>query len=341
MTCSRSTARSPSSPAARPAGPPVRGDAGAAGPLSRCSTSSAGGRPARVARCGRTSLIARRRRDRSGGRRSRDRRSRRAVRRADHPRQQRRPGLVAGRRRRSRPARSRTIPKSAWDAMIDSHLKSALFVSQAFIAAVPRARGAAPTAASSTSRRPTASCRPISRSTSIGARGGATYFKPVGYSVAKSGVLNFTRWLAEYGAPLGIRVNTLVPGGVRRPATRRSSSPSTRSARRSAAWPTRRRLQRRRAVPRLARLGLHDRRHARRRRRLDGAMNGAESESDEFEDSRTQMGEKDHSDRALAGDDALSYVPREAIRAVRERRSPIRSRARRCSPTSAASTRCT
>ena len=44
---------------------------------------------------------------------------------------------------------------------------------------------------------------------------GQVYFKPVGYSVAKSGVLNFTRWLAEYGAPLGIRANTLVPGGVR------------------------------------------------------------------------------------------------------------------------------
>jgi NAD(P)-dependent dehydrogenase (short-subunit alcohol dehydrogenase family) len=41
------------------------------------------------------------------------------------------------------------------------------------------------------------------------------YFKPVGYSVAKSGMLNFTRWLAEYCAPFGIRVNTLVPGGVR------------------------------------------------------------------------------------------------------------------------------
>ena len=41
------------------------------------------------------------------------------------------------------------------------------------------------------------------------------FVKPVGYSVAKSGVLNFTRWLAEYGAPLGIRANTLVPGGVR------------------------------------------------------------------------------------------------------------------------------
>ena len=34
----------------------------------------------------------------------------------------------------------------------------------------------------------------------------------------------------------------------------------------------RRRLQRRDRVPRLARVGLHDGRHARRRRRLDGAM---------------------------------------------------------------------
>src|SRR5262249_17274146 len=44
---------------------------------------------------------------------------------------------------------------------------------------------------------------------------GGEYFKPIGYSVAKSGVLNFTRWLAEHCAPLGIRVDTLVPGGVR------------------------------------------------------------------------------------------------------------------------------
>jgi NAD(P)-dependent dehydrogenase (short-subunit alcohol dehydrogenase family) len=46
-------------------------------------------------------------------------------------------------------------------------------------------------------------------------QGGAEFYKPVGYSVAKSGMLNFTRWLAEYGAPFGVRVNTLVPGGVR------------------------------------------------------------------------------------------------------------------------------
>jgi NAD(P)-dependent dehydrogenase (short-subunit alcohol dehydrogenase family) len=47
---------------------------------------------------------------------------------------------------------------------------------------------------------------------------GSEFFKPIGYSVAKSGMLNFTRWLAEYCAPFGVRVNTLVPGGVKEAA---------------------------------------------------------------------------------------------------------------------------
>ncbi len=104
-------------------------------------------------------------------------------------------------------------PESAWDAMIESHLKSALVVSQSF---VERFRSAGASAGSIINVSSTYGV--VSPDQSVydyRRRDGAEYFKPVGYSVAKSGVLNFTRWLAEYCAPIGIRVNTLVPGGVR------------------------------------------------------------------------------------------------------------------------------
>jgi NAD(P)-dependent dehydrogenase (short-subunit alcohol dehydrogenase family) len=104
-------------------------------------------------------------------------------------------------------------PEAAWDTMIDSHLKTTLFASQAFIRHFRAAgqRGGSIINVSSTYGvvSPDQSIYEYKR------QGGATFFKPVGYSVAKSGVLNFTRWLAEYGAPLGIRANTLVPGGVK------------------------------------------------------------------------------------------------------------------------------
>lgn len=104
-------------------------------------------------------------------------------------------------------------PEAAWDTMIDSHLKSAFFASQAFVRhyrAGGRSAGSIINVSSTYGVvSPDQSIYQYKRA------GGAIYFKPVGYSVAKSGVLNFTRWLAEYGAPLGIRANTLVPGGVR------------------------------------------------------------------------------------------------------------------------------
>ena len=49
-------------------------------------------------------------------------------------------------------------------------------------------------------------------------RDGAEFYKPVGYSVAKSGVLNFTRWLAEYCAPFGCGSTRWCPAACRKPA---------------------------------------------------------------------------------------------------------------------------
>jgi len=107
-------------------------------------------------------------------------------------------------------------PEVAWDTMIDSHLKTALFASQAFIREF---RAASLTGGSIINVSSTYGVvSPDQAIYEYKREGGATFFKPVGYSVAKSGVLNFTRWLAEYGAPLGIRANTLVPGGVKEAA---------------------------------------------------------------------------------------------------------------------------
>jgi NAD(P)-dependent dehydrogenase (short-subunit alcohol dehydrogenase family) len=107
-------------------------------------------------------------------------------------------------------------PEVAWDTMIDSHLKGTLFVSQAFVRAFRAAGRRAGSIVNVSSTYGVVS--PEQAVYEYKRASGATYFKPVGYSVAKSGVLNFTRWLAEYGAPLGIRANTLVPGGVREDA---------------------------------------------------------------------------------------------------------------------------
>jgi NAD(P)-dependent dehydrogenase (short-subunit alcohol dehydrogenase family) len=106
-------------------------------------------------------------------------------------------------------------PETSWDLMLDSHLKGAFLVSQAFVrqfraAFEDRTRAGCIVNISSTY----GLVAPDQSMYEFRRRDGVEYFKPIGYSVAKSGVINFTRWLAEYCAPLNIRVNALVPGGV-------------------------------------------------------------------------------------------------------------------------------
>ena len=40
------------------------------------------------------------------------------------------------------------------------------------------------------------------------------FFKPITYSVIKTGLIGFVRYLSTYWAPRGIRINAISPGGV-------------------------------------------------------------------------------------------------------------------------------
>ena len=105
-------------------------------------------------------------------------------------------------------------PEHAWDSMLDSHLKGMFFVSQAFLECF-RASGEKRQGSIINVSSTYGLVSPDQAVYEFRRQPGRPYYKPVAYSVAKSGVLNFTRWLAEYCAPFGVRVNTLAPGGVR------------------------------------------------------------------------------------------------------------------------------
>ncbi|QQG45459.1 MAG: SDR family oxidoreductase [Candidatus Sungiibacteriota bacterium] len=104
-------------------------------------------------------------------------------------------------------------PEDAWHEVLHSHLTGAHFVSQEFIRHIKTSgkKGSIINISSTYGLvAPDQSVYDFRR------ENGEEFYKPITYSVAKAGVLNFTRWLAEYCRQSGIpvRVNTLVPGGV-------------------------------------------------------------------------------------------------------------------------------
>lgn len=104
-------------------------------------------------------------------------------------------------------------PETSWDGVIDSHLKGMFIASQIFIKYIKKTKKKGSIINVSSTYgivSPDQSIYEFRR------KNGEEYYKPVGYTVAKAGVLGFTRWLAEYCGP-SIRVNTLVPGGVALP----------------------------------------------------------------------------------------------------------------------------
>lgn len=104
-------------------------------------------------------------------------------------------------------------PEEIWDAVIDSHLKGSFLMSQEFIRSI-KSTGKNGSVINISSTYGVVS--PDQSIYDFKRKSGEEFYKPVAYSVAKSGVLNFTRWLAEYcrQRKVSVRVNTLVPGGV-------------------------------------------------------------------------------------------------------------------------------
>jgi NAD(P)-dependent dehydrogenase (short-subunit alcohol dehydrogenase family) len=101
--------------------------------------------------------------------------------------------------------------EETWNTVINSHLKGAFLVSQAFVKKLKSSRKSGSIINVSSTYglvSPDQSVYDYRR------QKGEIFYKPVTYSVAKAGMIGFTKWLAEYCAQFGIRVNTLAPGGV-------------------------------------------------------------------------------------------------------------------------------
>lgn len=102
-------------------------------------------------------------------------------------------------------------PESSWDQMMDVNLKGMFLSCQVFGASMAKCGGGSIINIASIY----GILSPDQRIYEYRAeKSGKPFYKPITYCVAKSGVLNMTRYLATYWARQGVRVNTLTLGGV-------------------------------------------------------------------------------------------------------------------------------
>lgn len=101
-------------------------------------------------------------------------------------------------------------PEASWDRVMDVNLKGVYLCCQVFGAAMAAAgRGSIVNIASIYGV-----VSPDQNLYEYRRRRGETFYKPVAYSVSKSGILNLTRYLAVYWAKKNVRVNSLTIAGV-------------------------------------------------------------------------------------------------------------------------------
>ncbi len=101
-------------------------------------------------------------------------------------------------------------PKSSWDRILDVNLGGVLLASQVFGGRMAeRGEGSIVNISSIYGV-----VSPDQRLYEYRRTEAGPFIKPVAYSVSKSGLSNFTRYLATYWAGRGVRVNTLTLAGV-------------------------------------------------------------------------------------------------------------------------------
>ena len=100
-----------------------------------------------------------------------------------------------------------TYPESSWELMMDVNLKGLFLCCQVIGGHMARTGGGSIINISSIYGM-------VSPDQRIYEYKDKPFFKPVTYSVTKSGILNLSRYLATYWAKNNVRVNTLTLGGV-------------------------------------------------------------------------------------------------------------------------------